>query len=385
MKFLLVANIHPDPDKGAEGVWVRLEDWLKRIGHEVDSVWADDLLPHKIRHEGLFATLELPWAFRTAIRRQVERKDYDVIVVNQPQSYLAARDHLTSGRPGVFIRWSMGLEYLCEQSLREWLPKWGLRKRSRVKALPGNVLDWFNRRQEVLVAKYASGHIVLCNEAREALVNVFEVPRERTANCGCASLEYFQDKPTRSMTPERLSRILSVGQFVPYKGLPHIAASINQLLTDNLEARFTWAGFGIAKRDEALGLLKPHIWPRITVPGKMENDALLNMFDDHGIFLFPSIHEGFGRTFLEAMSRGLCVVATCVGGMPDVIKHGENGFLVAPGDVQGLCACIRKLWREPDLAAKMSVAAIETASQYTWEKVARQVAEFASRVTKIVV
>jgi glycosyltransferase involved in cell wall biosynthesis len=51
------------------------------------------------------------------------------------------------------------------------------------------------------------------------------------------------------------------------------------------------------------------------------------IYDDHGVFLFPSFFEEFGKAFLESMSRGLVLVASNNGGMRDVIKEGQSGLL----------------------------------------------------------
>lgn len=379
MKFLLVADLLPDPDAGASGTQVRMVKWLRHIGHDVDAIWASDL-PHRIRRGNLHAVLEQPAAYRAAIRRRLETHAYDVVCVNQPMGYLAAKDYVERRHPGVFIRWSMGLEYGLEEALNHWLPKWGLRKRSRLTSIPGQILDWLVYRQEVLVAKYAAGHIVLCEKDREILVRIFGIPSERTANVHQAPLEEFQRRPSQPLTRVRLDRILSVGQFIPYKGIYHIAETINAALAGHPTAQFTWAGFGTDKRSEALGLLDADVRPRCHLPGKLGDDAFLDLFDQHGIFLFPSINEGFGKTFLEAMARGLCVVATRVGGMPDLITHGVNGFLVDAGDVAGLIRCIRGLWTDPELAARISAAAVQTAADYTWDRVAKNTALFCEKI-----
>jgi glycosyltransferase involved in cell wall biosynthesis len=66
------------------------------------------------------------------------------------------------------------------------------------------------------------------------------------------------------------------------------------------------------------------------------------------LFLLPSEHESFGLAALEAMSAGVGVIATSVGGAPEVIRHGENGFLHAPDDVDGMAESIRGVLRDPD-------------------------------------
>ena len=371
----MAADVPPDPDAGASGTQLRVARWLTRLGHDVDTIWSSDL-PHLITHGNAHDLLEKPVGLRRAIRRKWRSATFDVVCVNQPMGYLAARDHQLHARPGVFIRWSMGLEFALEQALAEWLPKWGMRKRSRFKALPGRGIDYLLRRQERLAARYADGHVVLCDEDRDILVAEFEIPPDRVANVAQAPLEAFQALPPAPISLERLNRILTVGQFVPYKGTPHIAATVNRVLASNPAARFTWAGCGAEHREAALGLIRPELRSRCHVPGKLLERDFIDLFDTHGIFLFPSIKEGFGKAFLEAMSRGMCVVSTRTGGMRDIIVNAQNGFVAAPGDVDALVHGIAHLWRDPAFATTVAVAARRTAEQYTWDRVARHTVRF---------
>lgn len=103
-------------------------------------------------------------------------------------------------------------------------------------------------------------------------------------------------------------------------------------------------------------------------------DELRDIYDTHGFFLFPSFFEGFGKAFLEAMSRGLVVVASDVGGMHDVIRHGENGILVPAGDGEAIADAVSGIGL--DRARMISTAAASTAREYTWERVAREIAAF---------
>lgn len=382
LRFLMVADLPPDPDGGASGTQLRMIRWLRQLGHNVDAIWAADL-PHYISHGNSHDIFEKPLGYRSAIRKKWMDGTFDVVCVNQPMGYLAARDHQRRARPGVFIRWSMGLECDLERAMREWLPRWGMRKRSRLKTVPGRAIDRLLYRQEALVARYADGHIIQCEQDREVLATEFGIPPERIANVQQAPLEQFQAISARPMSRDRLNRILTVGQFTPYKGLPHIAATVNQVLTMNPEARFTWAGFGADMRDAALNLLEPRVRDRCNVPGRLDDRDLIELFDTHGVFLFPSIKEGFGKAFLEAMARGLCVVATSVGGMRDVIVEGENGFLVTPGDVAGLVERIGRLWSDPELAHRVSESARITAARYTWERVAQETVRFCRTVLQL--
>jgi glycosyltransferase involved in cell wall biosynthesis len=61
------------------------------------------------------------------------------------------------------------------------------------------------------------------------------------------------------------------------------------------------------------------------------------------IFVLPSLNEGMGRVLVEAMSAGLPIVASRVGGIPDLVKHGENGLLVPPANTGALERAISDL------------------------------------------
>ena len=77
------------------------------------------------------------------------------------------------------------------------------------------------------------------------------------------------------------------------------------------------------------------------------------------IFVLPSLTEGTPMALLEAMSLGLPVLATAVGGVPVMVRHGANGLLAAPGDPQSLSEALSLLLRDPPLRRKLGLAALD--------------------------
>lgn len=75
-----------------------------------------------------------------------------------------------------------------------------------------------------------------------------------------------------------------------------------------------------------------------------------------GLFVLPSRSEGLGLVLVEAMAAGRPVVATRVGGIPEVVSDGETGLLVPPEDPVALAVAIRRILDDPDLAARMGRA-----------------------------
>jgi glycosyltransferase involved in cell wall biosynthesis len=77
---------------------------------------------------------------------------------------------------------------------------------------------------------------------------------------------------------------------------------------------------------------------------------IMPLFD---VFVLPSLNEGMGRVLVEAMAAGRPVVASRVGGIPDLVRHGETGFLVAPRDDEAIAASISLLLSNPRMAERM--------------------------------
>lgn len=347
---------------------------LRDLGHDIDEVWAPDL-PRRIQHGNLHYLLELPYSYRREIRQRIRRQPFDVIHVNQGHCFLAARDHARARRPGVFVFRSHGLETRGERVFNEWRRRLGVAKRGTAKALVGNALDALLLRHEWLAFTHADGIIVSNRLDHDFLVGEIGVPPERVACIHQAAPDLYVRQPAKELTVERLKRVLHVSGFGFMKAPHTVAATANALLIDGSDRTFTWV---CKARDHAAAsaMLTPSARARTSFLDWQPQDALLDVFDQHGVFLFPSFVEGFGKVFIEAMARGLCVVATPAGGMRDLIIDGRNGLLADFHDAQGLAACIRTAGDDPATARRIGAEARRTAEQFTWRRVGCETSDF---------
>src|SRR5262249_24343982 len=85
--------------------------------------------------------------------------------------------------------------------------------------------------------------------------------------------------------------------------------------------------------------------------------TLDSFYRDCTVFTAPSRYESFGLIYLEAMRWGKPVVACCAGGVPEVVRDGETGLLVPPGDAAALEAALSRLLADADLRTKMGSGA----------------------------
>ncbi|MEO8257627.1 MAG: N-acetyl-alpha-D-glucosaminyl L-malate synthase BshA [Acidobacteriota bacterium] len=88
-----------------------------------------------------------------------------------------------------------------------------------------------------------------------------------------------------------------------------------------------------------------------------EQDQVLPLLSISDLFLLPSAQESFGLAALEAMACELPVIASCVGGLPEVITHEENGFLHAPDDLDGMARSAVRVLTDPQLHRRVAGAA----------------------------
>ena len=93
----------------------------------------------------------------------------------------------------------------------------------------------------------------------------------------------------------------------------------------------------------------------------------------------PSRSEGLGRVILEAFARGRAVVATRVGGIPDLVEHDLNGLLVEGGNVTALVDALTQILTEDGLAARLGAAAYEASQSFEWSP-----DDYAARVRSLV-
>ena len=378
MRILLMADVPAGLDSGAAGTEFQTVAALRRLGHEVDTVWADSL-PHRIKHGGLHYLLELPWAYRGTMLARMRGKDYEIIHVDQPHGYLAARVLASRGNRPVFIHRSHGFEPLVARELARWkqvYPVQDSRSWCRVQASRG--MDVLLARHSDAIAEYADGHIVSASDCARFMTEAYRVPPARIAVIPQAAPRQYLESTAPVMTPARSKRLLYVGQFAYVKAPMILAAVINRVVEMDREVTVTWVTSKSA-HGSIRQLLSERGRSRVALLDWMPQRELIDVYDGHGTFIFPSFFEGFGKVFLEAMARGLCVVASDVGGAKDVICNGLDGILVPAGSIDAATQGCLGLFGSINKAREMSQRAALRARQFTWDRVAKETVAFYER------
>jgi glycosyltransferase involved in cell wall biosynthesis len=116
---------------------------------------------------------------------------------------------------------------------------------------------------------------------------------------------------------------------------------------------------------------------RVTLMGYVSDEALPWLYRLCDVFVLPSVSaESFGITLIEAMAAGKPIVASRIGGVPEIVDDGVNGLLFEPWDSRGLSEAVNTLLGDPELAEDLGRRAHLSAEEnYSWPRVARRIEE----------
>ena len=180
---------------------------------------------------------------------------------------------------------------------------------------------------------------------------------------------FFKNIPTRDYS--QANRYIYVGMMLERKYPDVVLEAVRNIHGDNIDYALKLIGDGVLL-DRLRTRVKDYgINKQVSLPGKINREALISELDSSDIFIMVSSGEVFGLVYLEAMSRGCIIIASRNEGMEGIISHGENGFLIEAGNQLELENTIKYIQQlTTDERRKISENAFNTALELTDEKVA---------------
>ena len=166
--------------------------------------------------------------------------------------------------------------------------------------------------------------------------------------------------------------ILSVGRLVPWKGFRMLIKIMPQLLQINQFFRLVIVGDGPDMHQLQAMVRNLGLERKVYFAGGKNQQELAVYFAAADMFVLNTGYEGFSHQILEAMSAGVPVITTPVGGNREVIAPSENGFMVRYNDEFNLVEAIKSLWNMPDVREKFIEEGKKTAAEYTVSKMFKE-------------
>ncbi len=194
------------------------------------------------------------------------------------------------------------------------------------------------------------------------------------------NVNHFQPGTSSKMTRELLNLekdtkvITFVGRLVRYKGIPYLLKAIPSILNQIKNCQFLIIGDGPLRRSLEEFTKKLKISDNVKFLGSIPNFNLPLIYSVSDIFVLPSISssEGFGIVLIEAMSCEVPVIASNVGGIPNVIKNNETGLIIKPRNSFEIKNSIIKLLENEKLRKQMGKNARKhVLKNFSFDKTAR--------------
>ncbi len=174
--------------------------------------------------------------------------------------------------------------------------------------------------------------------------------------------------------------ILSVGRVIPIKGFDILIRAIHQLskrlgndcvrllIVGPSSEMWNYEGDNLYASSLRRYVKENHLEDVVIFTGPLRHDVVARLMASADVFALASRAEGMGLVILEAMASGRPVVASNVGGIPEVVDRNQVGFTFTPGDYDTLSDILLMLYQDASLREKIGIRAREASLMYTWRR-----------------
>jgi glycosyltransferase involved in cell wall biosynthesis len=198
---------------------------------------------------------------------------------------------------------------------------------------------------------------------------------------GVDTLQFKRQEPSKRVLrkygfPSSGRVVLCVGRVSRNKGLHYLILAASELKKeiDDLFILIVGPSSDISYKNSLTNLAGSTGTSDIVhFADNVPDDDLVSLYSRADLFVLPSEQETLPLVVLEAMASGCPVIATSVGGIPEIITSRKNGLLVKPSNVEGIIQGIRMLLNDDNLRRRIGEQGRKTAGEYSWDKIARRV------------
>lgn len=276
------------------------------------------------------------------------------------------------GRRLIHVHYASGKSWKRKQIIVRWSRIWGYKIAMHCHG--GGFIQFSKEYGNKLIAKALhknDANIFLTSGFAKRFSEEFKLKNAFAVNNIVARSKNIHSHSTRFVDLNQgKTTLLYLGALTRNKGVQDLINAFAKAYSKNKMLRLMIGGTGPLE-DDIKALIKRHgLEKAVTLLGWITGFEKDRAFKHSDIFVLPSYIEGMPISILEAMADQIAVIATAVGGIPDLITDSVNGLLVEPGDIDGIAAAILKLVDSSDLCKEIINHGADTVTSYYPENVA---------------
>jgi glycosyltransferase involved in cell wall biosynthesis len=347
---------------------VFLDSWPQQVANGSGTAAAIGGLGHALRERGHHVVRLAPfaaWPRSLTLRRLLYNMQLPALLRVLPYDLAVGFDIdgvLLASAPGAS---SASMPYVC--SIKGVLAEERRHERGGMRAL-----GWGLSQLERLNARRAPLVLTTSDYARCAIGRHYGVPSQRVRMVPEGiDLAGWQRALAEVAVPRDPFGILCVARQYSRKRIADLLRAFAHIHTQEPRARLTMVGDG--PQHAALRRLADELrlGDALHLAGALpDSRAVLAHYARNAIFCLPSVQEGFGIVFLEAMASGLPIVGTTATAVPEVVPQRRAGILVPPADPLALAAALLELLQQPDLRREYAAFGQVHVRHFDWPEVA---------------
>jgi len=184
----------------------------------------------------------------------------------------------------------------------------------------------------------------------------------------------------KKYNPNSYTRLLYVGRLHPIKGLSFLIEAFSIILENQKNIKLIIVGDGVIK-DNLINMCKnKNISKYVDFVGNVNHESLIKYYHEADIFVLPSISEGLSNVIMEAMSCGLPVVATNIGGNKELVINNKGGYIVKSKNILDLKDALNRLINNPKIRETMGRFNRKFIKQYDQEIILNKKIELIEKI-----